>query len=200
MPVRAAMADLIDQVERLVNDTANAFWSTQQIQDALDRNRVDIHQLPLGYLRTGSSTGIQYLTFYVGDDFMDRVGAWEADAVIYSNAYAVLTPGTINYLTGTWTFASTQSPPLYITGATYDLFGAAAWLLHERLANVAPNYDFSAAGQSFSASQEFTAWANLLKLYQSKMRPRSARLVRTDTLYPVMSTTISPRYSRNYPY
>ena len=196
MAVRAAMADLISQVERLVNDSANAFWTDQQIQDALDRNRVDVSQLPLGYLRTNSSTGVQYLTFYVGSDFADRWGAWEGSAVIYSNAYAVLTPGTIDYLTGVWTFATTQAPPLFITGATYDLFGAAAWLLHERLANVAPNYAFSAAGQSFSANQEYDMWERLLKLYQSKMRPKSARLVRTDSRYPVMPETISPRYQR----
>ena len=196
MAVRAGMADLIDQVERLVNDSANTFWTAQQVQDALDRNRLDVAQLPLSYLRTNGSTGIQYLTFYVGSDFADRVGAWEAGAVIQSNAYATLTPGTIDYLTGVWTFATGQSPPLYITGATYDLYGAAAWLIPEYLASVAGNYDFSAAGQSFSASQEYDKWANLLSLYRARMRPKSARLVRTDSLYPVMPETVSPRYER----
>jgi hypothetical protein len=197
---RAAMATLIDQVERLVYDTANAFWSTDQIEDALDRNRVDVHQLPLNYLRTNSGTGVSYLTFYVGGMYEDRLGAWEESAVIYSNAYAVLVPGTIDYLTGVWTFASGQTPPLYITGATYDLFGAAAWLLNERIAAVAQKYDFSAAGQSYSASQQFAHWRQLRDDYRSKMRPKSARLVRTDTRYPVMSTTVTPRYRREYPY
>jgi hypothetical protein len=179
---RVGMATLINQVERLINDSANAFWSADQVQDGLDRNRRDVHQAQLGYVTTQTSSGTQYLSFFYGRNLRNRYGNWASDLVIYDSSYADVTSGfTPDYITGLFVRTSTSlNPPAFITGASYDLYGAAVYLLTEKLASVAPNYAFSAGGQSFSANQEYEMWAKLLEQHTRKMRAQTVGLHRAD--------------------
>ena len=192
---RAGMATLIDAVEKLLNDSSNATWSADQVQTGLDKNRTDWRQAEMGTVAKYTSTGTSYLEWYLGPSLQDRVGAWEDLPILYGASYSTATPTTYDYVTGLFTFAASQSPPLYISGQTYDLYGAAADLLYDKLASVAPNYDFSAAGQSFSASQEFTMWQSLYNAYQRQRKQlKTARFVRTDSNTAIMPSTPYPPY------
>ncbi|MCX7670395.1 MAG: hypothetical protein N2439_10020, partial [Anaerolineae bacterium] len=125
MAVRATMADLITRIRLLINDPAGAsqVFTDQQVQDALDRHRTEVRYLTLTAAETITAGAVDYLDYYAD------VGDWEADEALYDGAYALLTPSAADRLTGHWTFAASQPPPVLITGKHYDVYAAAADLL-----------------------------------------------------------------------
>lgn len=176
---RSTMATLIARTRRLVNDTGSAIWTDNQIQDVLDTDstRWDIFQLALDYVPMQTSTTVEYKHYFA------PWGWWEegAEFVLQDNAWATISSGvTLDYLVGKVLFTSSQTPPVFLTGRTYDLYRAAVDLLNERLNTLAPNYAFSAAGQTFQANQEFDMTKALVAQYQAQIRPRALQIVRSD--------------------
>lgn len=178
--VRPGMRNLVRRVRDLVGDPVGACqaFRDDQVQEALDAFREEVRYQPLGYLEfpTYAPGGaITYLTFQA------EVGDWEEDAALVSAGYAPLTPATANYQQGRWTFSAEPSYPVYLSGATYDVYGAAAALLRQYAGGQKGMFNFSPGdGQSFARGQKFSQPLQLAAEYEGRMRPRRAAQVRTD--------------------
>lgn len=165
MAERAGMSGLIDFVERLVNDPANAAHSRDDIQAALDVYRIEARYVELAPLATYGAGGASYLTFQA------TVGYWESSAALYSASYATLTPATSDPMAGRWTFAAEPARPVTVLGFTHDPYQAAADLLEVRAAQLAEQYDFSTGPDSFARSQRYKQLLAQAERYRA-MSPR----------------------------
>lgn len=174
------MSALITRVRKLINDTAGASqrFTDDETQDALDRFREDVRYLRLLPGETIATGGaVSYLNYYSPKGW----GDWETDGVLqYSSTWATLTPATSDWLTGLWTFSSNQNPDVYLTGKTYDVYGAAAFLLREWAALEKLSFDGSGSGRSFSRKQKYEMLSDLASQYERRQRPKSVRMVRSD--------------------
>ncbi len=171
------MADLIARVRLIIHDSAGAdrTFTDQEIQDTLDRHRSDVRYLELTGAETMGPGGVvSHLDYYA-----DR-GDWEADEKLYNSTYAELAPDASDRLTGHWTFAASQVPPVYIVGKSYDLYGAAADLLEAWAAREALGFDVEADGQTFRRSQKREALLSLAREYRRQQRPLRVWMVRSD--------------------
>jgi len=177
MAVRASMAELITRVRLLIGDPAGSSptFSVQELQDALDRRRRPVRYQELVTQETIGPGGIvTYLDYY------SERGDWEANEQLVDGGYNPVTPATADRNGGHWTFATSQVPPVLITGACYDVYGAAADVLEEWAAKEKLAFDFSSDGQSFSRSQKARALTDLSQLYRRKQWPRTVRMERSD--------------------
>lgn len=171
---RATMATLITRLRRAVGDPAGAspVHTDDELQDALDAHRVDAVVTELIPVRSVASGGaVSYRKF------LAAVGFWEDSPLIQGSSFATVTPATNDYLRGEWTFATDQTPPLYISGQAYDLYGAAIEVLEAWLAKLKLQFDFEEDQQSFARSQKVRGIRALIAEYQRKARPPGIRLV-----------------------
>lgn len=197
MPVRSSMTALIARVSALINDPSNATFSTQTVQDWLDRTRQVVRYelltpAPDIVPVTNAPAQFDWATYF------SRYTDWEADEVIQAGSaggqnWAIVTPTTSDELTGRWTFDATlptigtppgQLPPLFITGKFYDPYLAAAYLLEMWGAELADSYDFTSDGQSFKRSQRGMAKLNLARIYRQNAKPTVTQLNRSDLQQP----------------
>jgi hypothetical protein len=176
MAVRETMANLITRVRDMVNDPAGDTqkFSDQQIQDVLDRHRIDFRYLELtpGITISGGTTG--YLNYYADE------GDWEEDVVISSSTGAAVSPATSDYLTGAWTFASSQYPPLFLTGKSYDPHASAAEVLRMWASREKLSFDASQGGTSAQRSQKIKHLREMASEYDGMAKIRSVQIIRTD--------------------
>ena len=176
MATRASMAALIARLRLLVNDPVGAsqIWSDDQLQDWLDGQRTDVVRAALYYnwaIVAGANAVLNYFA---------ETGDWESDAALSDVEGTTLTPGAVNLLTGRWTFAAHQAPPVYLTGQTYDLYAAAADVLEARAGQLAGAYDFTADGATYHRSQQAAGLLALARQYRGRSRPRMIQMVRDD--------------------
>lgn len=164
---RSGMTPLIDRVRALTGaGTAEytagtiTYWTDDHIQTILDANGQFLIDAPLTWQpQTIAGGTITYLTAQAGYRDLEEGPAGTASnsrfVVRDSTGAAVGTANyTADYRNGRVTFTADQGgTAYYVTGYTYDVCGAAADLLRERLANFNLYYDFSADNQSFSRSQ-----------------------------------------------
>ena len=179
------MPDLITRVRDLIGDPATGptiTWSDPQIQDALDRERTDYLLSDYRELagRYSASAGvITWTDYYEASGW----GDWEADATLYNGSMTLLTPTTSDYLTGHWTFAVSQTPPVFIVGKTYDVHAAARAIVIRWMGLEARSFDFSVdRGLQFSVSQKRAGLQMLADALATEMRVRSAKWVRRDVV------------------
>lgn len=173
---RATMTALIARVSALINDSSNSVFSADAVQDALDLHRLDLFQVELLAVPRLTASGAQWLDYFADAD------SWEADAVLDDGTWTPISSGlyTPDYLTGRWTFSASQTPPVFLTGKTYDVYAAAANLCEQRAALTAEQFSFSADGQSFSRGTKTTTWQALAALYRRQARVGAVRLTRSD--------------------
>lgn len=207
MPVRAPLIDLIPRLRILIADPTAASFTDQAMQDALDRTRQGAHHWPLRAEPTMSAGGTWvYLDYYAtwpvaragqlpgwllalrpggivvppSGPPPPPVGDWDTSAVLQDAAGTVLTPATSDLVSGYWTFSTDPGGLVYLTGATYDLYAAAADLLDAWAAQTKLAYDYSQNGQQFVRSQQTKAILTLAATYRRKRRPRHTRWERSD--------------------
>jgi hypothetical protein len=195
------MADLIERVRDLVGDPqgtdeayADAFY-----QDALDRNRMVVRVKPLAPCPTLQSGGnYQYLDYYAdfgkagiyglrvwgwmprAEDY-EPLGDWEDTVLLQDSGFATVTPTTKDLQTGHWTFATSQMPPIYISGITYDLYAAAAHVCRMRAAKESINYDHDYNFAGYKESQKAVALRAMAQEFEAMRRVGSLSMERTDT-------------------
>ncbi len=209
MAVRASMADLLTRLRRLIGDSAGVsqVWDDQSLQDYLDARRKLIRYLPLvPEVSINPGGTVEYCSFrapapedtdaiawlgatawpvtswpLVGPaEAVPGLGDWESDAALYANDYSALVPTVSDLIQGRWTFATSQIPPVFVSGQTYDLYAAAADVLEGWAAQVKLAYGFTSAGQTFNRQQQHQMLLALAEKYRQRARPISASLVRND--------------------
>lgn len=180
MAIRTTMASLIAKLRKLVNDPAseNQIFDDDDLQNFLDQNSQDIKLLALTERYSVAPGGVVKYTDYY-EPF--SLGNWEDGVLLqYAGGWTTVTPDTADLKIGHWTFTAGQTPPVYITGFSYDLFGAAADALEQWASTEKLNYDFSANGTSFHESQKVTALLDLATRYRKQMRVGSGQMLQDD--------------------
>lgn len=164
MTIRSGMATLINRVRELTAESYSDYldsplthWDDSQIQDALDRCRLDVTDEAVSPLSTTNSGGTVEYRIYQSTyhDWEETTGGtaifWLRDGTGARVGTAFYSP---DYARGRFEFtATTGGSVLYASGAVYDVWAAAADIWRQKAAQVANRFDFSADGASFKASQ-----------------------------------------------
>jgi len=191
---RDTMARLISEVRTMTGAPANAYgagtataWSDDLVQDILDRHRRDVVRLDL--TPEPRLVGGGTLNYF---DYRAPYGQWEATSSGGSATFVVrdslgAVQGTAlwsaDYARGLVTFAANQGGTAYaLTGAVFDLYGAAAEVLRQWATREARAYDFSEDGQSFRRSQKREGLLAMARDYERKAWAVSGALVRSDVV------------------
>lgn len=180
MAARSTMYSLIRRVRDLTTAGvadysvgAVTYWSDDQIQDALDRNRLDVIDEPLSPLSTVNAGGTTEYKHY-----QSQYPNWEQTSG--GTAVYVLRDGTgvrvgtasytPDYERGRIEFASsvTGGSVLYLSGQVYDVYAAAGDVWRQKAAHVAERFDFSADGASFKASQLIAQYERMARSMEGK--------------------------------
>lgn len=155
--------------------TAN-YWDDDQVQQVLDRHRVDIFRERLDAQPTYAGAGsVAYTIHYSG------FGNLEAGTALFIEDSVGTKRGTATYSVdhqvGRIEFTADQAgTALYLTARSYDPFGAAAEVLESWAANEARCFDFATDGQSFQASQKAKSLRDQARLLRKHARVRVKRL------------------------
>ncbi len=133
---RATMPALISRVQRLIDDEAGALFTDDVVQEHLDRHRDRVVYSEL----VGEPTKTSSTTTYLAYCHVLGWGDWEVADLVDQN-YAAVTADTIDLDTGRWEFNSEPNYPLYVSGWSYDVYGAAAELLDILMVKLGANCD-----------------------------------------------------------
>lgn len=198
MAVRSTMASLITKVRSLINDPAggSAVWTDQDVQDQLDRTRMDVRYELLRAAPTilnAPSTANQPSIIWA--DYFSSFQWWEDDVVLQGTniptaaSWVVLTPVLTENEVGHWAFEASvftagtvpgQYPPVFATGKSYDVYMAAANLLEMWAVKLALAYDVTTDGQQFRRSQQMSGLSNAARMYRQQARVVSVTPRRRD--------------------
>lgn len=165
---RTALADVIAFTRKLVNDQTSSTWTDDDVQEALDRYRVELRYVALSEVPTMSGSDTVYRTFDVPDDYRYL----ETDAEVFDNSFGDLSASvsSVDYTAGRWEMSTDVDRPVYVLGWSHDPYGAAADLLEERLAALAEAYDIRLGPDSFSRSQMREFYVQMVERYRARSR------------------------------
>jgi len=179
MAARTGMTNLIQRVRDLTSAGsadyvagATTYWTDDQIQAALDRNRAEVTDEVLSTVPTVNSGGtVEYLIYE--SQWRDLENTTGGTVIHYlrdgTGARVGTALYTADYERGRYSFASsTGGSTLMLTARAYDLYGAAADIWRQKAAHVADRFDFSADGASFKASQLIAQYTDMAKRAESK--------------------------------
>ena len=185
---RNTMGTVLADLRNLINDPAGTaqVWTDDQLQYHLDRHRLDVYQAPLAPVPTaiggGSVAYYEYRSAY--RDYEATAGG---TAVLFIENGVGTNVGTASYSfdtqNGIVTFtADTTGTAYYLTGRSFDLYGAAADVCEAWAQKVALEFDFSTDGQSFSRSQKAAMLSAQAERFRRKARraTSSSKVTRDD--------------------
>jgi hypothetical protein len=179
MAARVGMADLITRVRQLSNVgtgdytiAATTYWSDDHVQALLDENRMEVYDELLTSIRQLDSGGTaRYYDFHSAYTNYERTTGGTAVFYIRDSQGARLGTAdyTADYANGVIVFGPDQAGSArYVTGRSYDVYGAAAMVWEAKAAQVADRFDFRADGAQFDVSQ-------LVKQYEMQAKRMWAR-------------------------
>jgi hypothetical protein len=180
---RAGMATLIQQVRALTAaGTAEytvgtvSYWTDGQIEQVLDRHRVDIFRERLERQPTYDGSGtVTYTVHYSG------YGNLEAGTALVIEDSSGVNRGSATYSvdhqTGRIEFVNdVAGTTLYMTARSFDPFGAAAEVLEGWATSLSRQFDFTTDGQSFSVSQKAKAMRDQAREIRKRARVRRKQM------------------------
>lgn len=179
MTTRATAAAVITRVRRLTTtDQAplKTLVTDEEIQEALDRYRIELRQyplLPLDEIEAGTGRVLWRI-------FVSPFEWLESPLLQSGNLWQVLTPTESDLTNGRFTLAEHHVAGVYLTGWSHDPFVAAADVLEELAAQRILTVDFGAANVSVSRSQVRTNMLQQARTYRERGRIIYASLLRTD--------------------
>ncbi len=182
MAVRSSMEYIITFVRELINDTvvATQKFTDQQIQDRLDLNRLDLYG---DILKSGDTLDTDGTIDW--KDFFARLPFWETDFQIQKLGGALNPPTTAEPLIGKFSYATSQTEPLIITGKVYNVYGVASTLLTMQVAELRSQISmWSADGTTIQRIGQVKDAQSLAAKYASMAwgwgNSTQAKLVRKD--------------------
>ena len=150
------MQNLIDLTRGLIGDTdtVDRVFTDEQIETALNAHAEHVNYLPL----VGAPVKI-------GGAWEQRVfhaptGFWSNDAALFDTEYGSAVPVFSDLIAGKWTFSNHQAG-IYLTGATCDVYAAAADLL-----------TLWAGRSEYGKGQRGQALMDAAREMRKRMRPR----------------------------
>ena len=176
MAVRSTMTELVARMRGLIKDpTGTPHFTDEQIEAAFDRRRREVVELPLAPVAARTAAGdIEYLRWVA-----DRA-PWETGAVVLNASRVPINPASMteDEMDGIWTFPTTQEA-VYVTGLTFDLYGAAADLLDQWVAEGVSSggsiTEWETDGQKVKrGASETTDRVSLANLYRRQSLPTTA--------------------------
>jgi len=161
----------------MVDDTADAVWTDDQIQDTLDEHKLRVQREYMEMEKTlVSASDYEYRIYH------SRYGSFEEGGTAYFNIEAAngeqraAGTYTADYVRGVVTMSADQAgSALYLTGWSYDLNGAAADCWRERAAKVSSYYNVDADGHRLSRSQWFDHCQDMAEMYARRERAITVR-------------------------
>jgi hypothetical protein len=178
MTVRVSMESLIEKVRRNLgmHSTYRALVSDQEVQDALDRYRMEFRTSPLRPQEAITSSGAVEWKIWTAP-YED----WEDTVLLQTgNAWATLTPTSSDLLTGRWTFAAHQTSLVYATGFSYDTAAASADLARDVANTMWMHYNFGGQGATFNREAIRDNLLEVEQAFRAQARPLVVGMFRTD--------------------
>src|SRR3990167_11041994 len=194
MTARTGLADLIEIV-RGYTEAGSAdytlgtasYWDGDQVQRVLDRNRLDVYREQLtkviNHLAGGSIEYRDYYSQYGNFEkttggtaifFLEDSTGTDASTAIYS----------VDYERGHVTFTQdTAGTTYYLTGRSYDLYGAAAEIWQHKLSHQAgagQSFDWSTDNMSMKRSQSKEHFVERANYFAGLARPKVVTMYRSD--------------------
>lgn len=146
-----------------------SFWDNDQIEQVLDRHRIDLirHKLSAEATYTGGGS-VVYTRQRSGYGHLESGTALVIEDSIGDDRGTATY--SADYQLGVFEFTTDQAgTALYLTARSYDIYAAAGELLDAWASAEARAFDFSTDGQSFSRSQKAAG----LRAQASAMRKRA---------------------------
>src|SRR3972149_6392574 len=148
MTARTGLADLIEIVRGFTEaGTADytlgtaAYWDDDQVERGLDRNRMDVYHEPLSKVVNHLAGGsIEYREYYSQNGNYEQTPGGTAIFFLEDStgANASTAIWSCDYERGHITFTQdTAGTTYYLTGRSYDLYGAAAEIWQHKLSHQA---------------------------------------------------------------
>ena len=179
------MSSLLTTLREFINDGGTVVFSDDALQRHLDANRYDLYQEPLApmpsYIGGGTTAYYEYRSCY---GWFETTQA--GTAVFQVQDSVGTTRGTatwadVDYQLGRVTFTTDQAgTALYLTGRSFDVYGAAADALTDWAQKVSLQFDFSSDQQTFSRSQKQAMLLSAAERYRRQARTRRANITRPD--------------------
>jgi hypothetical protein len=175
------MSDLLTRLRRLIGDQAvTPVWDDQSLQDAFD-----VYQVIHSFERTQPQATIlpggkrKYFDYYSDGS----VGNWENDESLTDATFNPLTPLAADRINGHWSFDKTGNSiglVVWLSGKTYDIYGAAADVCRQWAAQVKLEFDFRTKERQYSRAQQYKMLIDLAETYDEKRLPGIAQMIRMD--------------------
>ena len=174
------MTDLITKTRTLLADTGGT--ATQHFSDDDIQNNLDVYQEFVMFERLDlkptlvANNVIQYKNYFSRQYFEGTTGG--TVTIIQNQWYGTITPTTIDFINGRYTWSTDQYPYIYyITGKRYDIYAAAADLADLWVASMKNVVDFRAWRSGFTMSQQITNLVNLAIQLRGKSEAGSVNSV-----------------------
>jgi hypothetical protein len=184
---RSTLASLITATRELIADSGGTaqIFTDDTVQRHLDAHRCDFHHAPLTPVPTWTGGGsLSYFEYRIPYQDLETTSAGTAIFLVEDGIgtnVGTAAWAAVDYQSGIINFTTDyRGTALYLTGRSYDLYGAAADLLDDWAQKVSLEFDFSSDQQSFSRSQKQKMLKTAAEGYRRKTRARSTSVVRPD--------------------
>lgn len=182
MAARDGMANLILQVRRLVNDTGTADWTDDEVQDALDRYRLDVVGECLTPAPTEVDGEVVYTVYMLRHKDVEGTASGTEAWRLYDSNGSAATGYTLDEARGLVRFTADQGGTAYYADyRSYDPYRSAADLWEERAAEQANRYEFQAGGGRFRRDQYFEHCLTMATILRKRAKLRAVQVRRRDT-------------------
>lgn len=166
----STLNSLVDRVRGLIGDPAGSkeHFDRDAVEDALRQHVMYVERRATDQVvATGGGAQIFYLPF----------GNFADDTLLLDAYGEEVAAGEIDYHNGRWTFYESRTYPLYVTGRSFDIHGAAADLLERWAADVKLEIDLSVGDIKLTRSQKAKTLMEMAKTQRGKMRLQTVKIV-----------------------
>ena len=160
------------------------YWTDDQIERELDRQRRDVRMEPLMMEREYSNGTVEYRDYYWRYPHVEEFGT--ADPEIFhledSNG-SVIAPNdyTVNYEAQHIRFSADQVGSVrYLTYRAYDLNRVAATIWKKKAGHVAGRIDVQTDNHNIKGSQLRQQYMKMAAQFMSASKPKTVTMVRSD--------------------
>ena len=162
------------------------YWSDDQIQRELDRQRRDVRQELLHIESEYSSGTVEYKDYYWRFPHVEQYDASNAEIFHLEdgNGSVIGTADyTVNYEAQHIRFSADQvGSARYLTYRAYDLDRVSATLWKQKAAHVALRVDVKTDNHDIKGSQLQAHYMAMAKQFMQSAKPTSRKMVRSDML------------------